>query len=42
MTTVSVIVPVYNPGADIDDCVRSLVGCLRVRRVFDAVRGLRE
>jgi glycosyltransferase involved in cell wall biosynthesis len=37
MTKVSVIVPVYNPGPDIDDCIRSLVGQTLPASEYEAI-----
>jgi poly(ribitol-phosphate) beta-N-acetylglucosaminyltransferase len=37
MTRVSVIVPVYNPGSDIDDCIRSLLNQTLPRSEYEAI-----
>ena len=37
MTRVSVIVPVYNPGSDIDDCIRSLLGQTLPASEYEAI-----
>ena len=37
MTKVSVIVPVYNPGPDIDDCIRSLAGQTLPASEYEAI-----